>query len=60
MSPQELARELKRHPRTVLRLIRDREIEARRLGGRYYITAEEASRILGYWPKDPTERAVSA
>jgi len=60
MSPQELARELKRHPRTVLRLIRDCEIEARRLGGRYYITAEEAARVLGYWPKDPTERAVSA
>jgi excisionase family DNA binding protein len=60
MSPQDLAREMHRHNRTVLRLIKNGEIDARRLGGRYYISADEAARILGYWPKDPTERAVSA
>jgi excisionase family DNA binding protein len=60
MSPQDLAREMHRHNRTVLRLIKNGEINARRLGGRYYISADEAARILGYWPKDPTERAVSA
>jgi len=60
MSPQDLAREMRRHNRTVLRLIKNGEVKARRLGGRYYISADEAARILGYWPKDPTERAVSA
>ena len=60
MSPQDLAREMRRHNRTVLRLIKNGEINARRLGGRYYISADEAARILGYWPKDPTQEARAA
>ncbi len=43
---EDVAKLLKKHPDTIRRLIRQKKIPARKIGGSWYITAETLEKLL--------------